>query len=97
MSRAINPLAPRQSGIQNHLSAIKGWVREALTLHDKATVTVTELACRDEGCPDTETVIGVLEKEQPIRVSRIHKPISQVTRHDVELAVSGSATDPGGA
>jgi hypothetical protein len=39
---------------------IKQWTRELLLLDEEAAVTVSELRCADEDCPDLETVIGVL-------------------------------------
>ena len=42
---------------------IKAWAREMLGLGDDVVVTVTELRCAEEECPDVETVVGVLERE----------------------------------
>ena len=39
---------------------IKKALREALSLSDDMTVTVTELACLEEGCAPVETVIGLM-------------------------------------
>ena len=91
MPRVLNPLAPRREGIHGRMAEIKSWVRLTMGLPEEATVSVTELACRDAGCPDVETVIGVLEKGQPIRTFRVHKPISDTIRDDVELALSHRA------
>jgi hypothetical protein len=38
---------------------IKEWTREILNLGEEVAVTVNELRCVDEDCPDVETVIGV--------------------------------------
>lgn len=88
MPRVLNPLAPRREGVHGRMVEIKSWVRRIMGLPEDATVSVTELACRDAGCPDVETVIGVLEKGQPIRTFRVHKPISNTVREDVESALS---------
>ena len=39
---------------------VKDWFRELLALDDSATITVSELRCAEENCPDVETVVGVL-------------------------------------
>ncbi len=97
MPRVLNPLAPRREGIHGRMAEIKSWVRWTMGLPEEATVSVTELACQDEGCPDVETVIGVLESGRPIRTFRVHKPISETVREDVETAlsfgISGSKND----
>ena len=43
---------------------IKKALREALRLSNDATVTVTELACLEEGCAPVETVIGLLRLDE---------------------------------
>ncbi|MEM6665940.1 MAG: nitrate reductase [Pseudomonadota bacterium] len=95
MSRLLNPLAPRRGGIQSRLHDIKAWVRDAMPPGTEATVSVTELACRDEGCPDIETVIGILEQGRPIRTYRVHQPITDVTRDDVKTVLMEDAKGPG--
>lgn len=39
--------------------AIKRWTNEVLKLGEDDVVTVSELACLDEGCPLVETVVTV--------------------------------------
>ena len=82
-----NPLAPKFGRLKAKSSEIKAWTRELMTLPDDTPVTVAELACRDEGCPDIETVIGVLEPDKPIATIRIHTTMSEVTRASVADAV----------
>lgn len=87
MSRVHNPLAPKLNQFQAISAEIKGWVREVMELPEDTPVTVAELACRDEGCPDIETVIGVLEPGTPVRTVRVHEPMKNVKRiHVVEAA-----------
>lgn len=78
-----NPLAPKKNGLRAKSADIKGWVRELMDLSDETTLTVAELACREPGCPDIETVIGILEPDKPIRTVRIHAPMADVTKTDV--------------
>ncbi|MEM8542115.1 MAG: nitrate reductase [Pseudomonadota bacterium] len=78
-----NPLAPKTNRLQAKTVEIKDWVRQAFYLSDDTPITVAELACRDEGCPDIETVIGILHQDKPIQTLRIHLPLAEVTNADV--------------
>ncbi len=78
-----NPLAPKTNRLQAKSAEIKDWVREFMDLPDDTTLTVAELACRDEGCPDIETVIGILEPGKPATTIRIHAPMADVKRAEV--------------
>ncbi len=93
MARFANPLAPKANRLQARSAQIKGWVREVLELDPDTPMTVAELACRDEGCPDIETVIGVLEPDKPIRTIRIHAPMAAVTVQLVSEALSASMAE----
>ena len=88
MARLVNPLAPKTNRLQAKSAEIKGWVRQALDLDPDTPLTVAELACRDEGCPDLETVIGVLEPGKPIRTLRVHAAMTDVTAKMVADALS---------
>jgi len=46
-----------------------------LGLGDAATVSVSELACRNPGCQDVETIVAVLAADEKTRTARFHKPI----------------------
>jgi hypothetical protein len=83
MNNFVNPLAPRTNRLQAKSAEIKAWVRQVLDLPEDTPVSVVELACRDEGCPDIETVIGIMEPGKPIRTIRIHETISEVTRQAI--------------
>ncbi|MEM9279628.1 MAG: hypothetical protein AAGA76_13745 [Pseudomonadota bacterium] len=50
-------------------------------------ITIAELACRDEGCPDVETVIGILEHGKPITMMRVHVPMKDVEKANVADAI----------
>lgn len=91
MTGFANPLAPKANRLQAKSAQIKGWVRDTLGLDPDTPVTVAELACQDEGCPDIETVIGILEPDKPIRTARIHRPIAETTAQMVTEALSASS------
>lgn len=91
MTKFTNPLAPKFTKLKTKSSEIKGWVRELMDLPEDTAVTVAELACRDDGCPDIETVIGVLEPGKPIEKFRVHASMVEVTREDVADAAGFKA------
>lgn len=86
MNRLANPFALRRA-LPEKSRQIKAWVRELCRLDDDVVVSITELACRDDGCPDVETVIGIMRPGEKIETVRIHRPISEVTREDAAGAV----------
>jgi hypothetical protein len=86
MSRLANPFAPRRA-LPEKTRQIKAWVRELRKLDDDVVVSITELACRDEGCPDIETVIGIMRPGEKIETIRLHRAIVEVVREDVADAV----------
>lgn len=82
MNRLANPLAPRRA-LPEKVRQIKAWMRELRCLGDDVVLSVTELACREEGCPDIETVIGIMRSGQPVELVRVHKPLSEVVKDDL--------------
>ncbi|MXX73832.1 MAG: hypothetical protein F4210_14445 [Holophagales bacterium] len=58
-------------------------MREALSLSDDVTVTVTELACLEEDCAPLETAIGLLRPDAPQLQYKLHKPMDAVDAKDL--------------
>ena len=58
-------------------------MRETLSLSDDVTVTVTELACLEEGCAPVETVIGLLRPDAPQLQCKLHKPMDAIDAKDL--------------
>ncbi|NJO84917.1 MAG: hypothetical protein HC828_20575 [Blastochloris sp.] len=65
------------------LAAIKRWVAAALALPDDVTVMVTELHCRESGCPPLETVIAILRPGLPPEQRKLHKAVMAITTSDI--------------
>lgn len=63
---------------------IKSWVREAAGLGDDCTVMVSELRCREPGCPEIETVVAVMRAGQAGRKVTFECAIDQLSRDMVE-------------
>lgn len=72
-----------------HMDRIKSWVRAAWALPDDTTVMVTELECREPGCPPIETVIVRLEGPGQTIQHKIHKPVAEIVQSDVEALANG--------
>jgi hypothetical protein len=58
-----------------------------LALGDGSSVTVSEIACPDPGCPDLETAILIMHPDSKTRAVKIRKPIAAVTEQDVREAL----------
>ena len=78
----ISTSPPRHPNLER-ARRIKKALREALRLSDDVTVTVTELACLEEGCPPVETAIGVLRPDAPQLQCKLHKPMDAVDAGDL--------------
>jgi len=93
MSRFFfNPLAPKP---RIDTTAIKRWARAALALPDDVPVSVSQIACREAGCPDVETVIGVMKPGCNFVSWRILLPAAEVTEADVRRVLVAPAGQPG--
>ncbi|MBA5867329.1 MAG: hypothetical protein GDA67_11625 [Nitrospira sp. CR1.3] len=68
---------------------IKTWARAAWTLSDETMIMVTELECREPGCPPIETVIALLDGPGKTTQHKIHKPAAEISRSDVEGLARG--------
>lgn len=86
----MNLFGPKRVLQQDQVDRIKSWTREIWSLSDDITIMVTELECREPGCPPIETVIAVLEGPGLTKQYKIHKTTDGVGRHDVELLANES-------
>jgi hypothetical protein len=73
----------RGSHSPERANEIKAQVATELSLDDGATVMMSELACLEEGCPPVETVIAVFRAAQPKLQFRLHRPMAEITAHDI--------------
>lgn len=72
------------------MKQIRSWVRNIVPLDAEDTVSITELACTEPGCPPKETVIVVMRVSGVWDKLRIHRAMPDVTETDV-LHASRSA------
>ena len=62
---------------------IKGALKEALSLPVSATISITELACFEEGCPPVETVVALLQAGSRPLQHKFHKPAGEFKASDL--------------
>lgn len=74
--------SPRSPNLEQ-ARRIKRALREAPSLSDDVTVTVTELACLEEDCAPLETAIGLLRPDAPQLQHKLHKPMDAVDAKDL--------------
>lgn len=65
-----------------HVARVKAWVAQSMAIPPSSTVMVTELACKEPGCPPLETIIALLDGTTQ-RKHTLHKAVSDVTLDDV--------------
>lgn len=67
---------------------LKLWVSALMGLSDRDTIMMAELACKDPGCHDLETVITVVRADRRKFVLRFPGPMAGVTEADVRVLES---------
>jgi hypothetical protein len=85
----MNLFGGRRTIAPEQAERVKEWARACWHLPADTTVMVTELECREPGCPPIETVIALLEGPGRRRQYKIHKPAAEVSRSDVERLAAG--------
>jgi hypothetical protein len=68
------------------IARVREWAVAALG--GTASVSVSEIVCRDASCPGIETIILVMIPGQRTRACKISKPLEEVTEADVREAVA---------
>ena len=82
---ALGRRAPR-TGYPEAVQRVKQQTQKLLDLSEDVTVSVTELSCREPGCPDVETVVAILSEREKPCVARFHKSIPDVTAEELKTA-----------
>lgn len=74
--------------------SLKELARELFPAEPDDVVMVNELACSEPGCPPVETVVALLRTGHEPRQIKVHKPVVEVTRADLEAALAGPHHHP---
>lgn len=60
---------------------IKNWVYRILEVDPGMTISISQLACKEPGCPPIETVIAVMSA--PVQQYKIHKAVNDIEEKDI--------------
>ncbi len=63
------------------VQAIKNWVYRILEVDSDVPISISQLACREPGCPPIETVIAVMSN--PIKQYKLHKAVNDIDETDI--------------
>jgi hypothetical protein len=73
---------------------VKDLVVAALGHNPDIGVSVSEIVCRDPGCPGTETIILVMAPGKKTAACKVTKPMAETTDDDVRDALKMLACPP---
>jgi hypothetical protein len=83
----VNPLSRRpKAGYPDATARLQAATRALLDLSDDVVISVTELACREAGCPDVETIVAVMRAGERPCTAKFRKPLPAVTADDLAAA-----------
>jgi hypothetical protein len=83
----INPLSRRpKAGYPDASARLKAETRALLGLSADVVISVTELACREPGCPDIETIVTVMQVGERPCSAKIRMPMPEVTTDHLAAA-----------
>jgi len=73
---------------QNNLRAdpeqvkqLKSWVYRILNIDSNTPISISQLACKEPGCPPIETVIAIMT--QPVQQYKVHKAVNEINAADI--------------
>jgi hypothetical protein len=89
MPKIALPMGRRvqRTGYPQAVQELKLQTQKLLGLSDDVTISVSELTCRESGCPDVETVVAILRDGEKPKIARIHKSIPDVTLDELKEAL----------
>ena len=67
----------------NIIRDLKQLVLKKFNLPESTILSIAELSCHEPGCPPSETVITAREADGRVTNWRIHKPINEVQKVDI--------------
>ncbi len=60
---------------------IKNWVYRLMEIDSGTTISISQLTCKEPGCPPIETVIAVMT--HPVQQHKIHKSVNDINEVDI--------------
>lgn len=71
----------RPRATSEQIQQIKSWVYRILEVDPEIPLSISQLTCKEPGCPPIETVIAVLT--DPVQQYKIHKSINEIDEADI--------------
>jgi len=68
---------------------VRAWAAEVFAVGADGSVAVTELRCSEPGCPPLETVIVIAPAGGETSQRKLHKPVAEISRGDLETLKEG--------
>ena len=63
--------------------SIKKWVQSLLNLDSMTTIFVTQIECKEPGCPPAGTIIALIKPGEKTRQKKTHKLINDIEEKDI--------------
>ncbi len=63
------------------IQQIKSWVYRILKVDTEIPISISQIACKEPGCPPIETVIAVMN--HPVQQYKIHKAANEIDEIDI--------------
>lgn len=63
------------------VQAIKNWVYRRLEIDADVPISISQLACKESGCPPIETGIAVMTT--PVQQYKVHKAVHDINETDL--------------
>lgn len=89
MRRLVYGATAPPSDVLATVGRIKEWIRAALSLPAETTLSISELACAEPGCPPRETVILVMPAGRRAMKYAVHKALADVVEDDIRACANG--------
>ena len=67
-----------------HTKRVKDMVRRAWSIPENVIIMVSELRCHEEGCPDVETVIALMNDGAEPEKVKIYKPMAELNLEEIK-------------
>ena len=77
----MNLFSQKKTVNSEEIKTLKNWIYQALAIPSDIPISISQLSCKEPGCPPVETVISVLKTPQ--EVYKIHKKIADIEYEDI--------------
>ncbi|MGD1874651.1 MAG: hypothetical protein ACFB02_16555 [Mastigocoleus sp.] len=79
MTFTFQKKAPQVTSVQ--IRQIKKWIYEIFDIEPDISISLSQLQCKEQGCPPVETVISIMTN--PIQQYKVHRSIQDIKYMDI--------------